>query len=176
MLLIVLMADMPSAPPRRAASAAGLMRSTLGVSFARIGIFAPRLAAAVNRSTSSGTWPISDPRPPSAILGQEKFSSMASAPFSSHRRASRSQSSSSSPMMDARMNLVGYFALSRRKISIFSSTLWSDSCSIFLKPMILPLSPVIAEKRGEASWISMAQMVLKETPAQPASKALAHIS
>ena len=55
MLLMVLMAAMPSAPLRLAASAAGDMTATLGVSLARIGIFAPRRAAAVNRSTSSGT-------------------------------------------------------------------------------------------------------------------------
>ena len=34
---------------------------------------------------------------------------------------------------------------------MFSATLWSESCSMFLKPMMLPLSPVMAEKRGEAS-------------------------
>ena len=47
---------------------------------------------------------------------------------------------------------------------------------MFLKPMMLPLSPLMAEKRGEASWMSKEQIVLKETPAQPASKALAHMS
>ena len=104
MLLIVLIAAIPSAPPLSAASAAGLILSTLGVSLARIGIFVPRRAAAVNLSTNSGTCPISEPSPPSAILGQEKLSSIASAPFSSHRRARRSQSSSSLPMMDASMN------------------------------------------------------------------------
>ena len=36
--------------------------------------------------------------------------------------------------------------------------------------------PEMAEKRGDASWISRVQMVLKQTPAQPASKARAHIS
>ena len=107
MLLIVLMAASPSAPPRLAASAAGLMVATLGVSLARIGSFVPRRAAAVKRSTSSGTWPMSEPRPPSAILGQEKFSSMASAPFSSHSRESSFHSASFWPMMEARMNLVG---------------------------------------------------------------------
>ena len=176
MLLMVLMAAIPSAPPRFALSAAGLISATLGVSFARIGIFAPRLAAAVKRSTSSGTCPISEPRPPSAMLGQEKLSSMASAPFSSHRRASSSHSASSRPMMEARMNFVGYFSFNFRKIAMFSATLWSESCSMFLKPMMLPLSPVMAEKRGEASWVSMGQIVLNAAPAQPASKARAHMS
>ena len=151
MLLIVLIAAIPSAPPRFAASAAGLIFATFGVSLARIGIFVPRLAAAVNRSTSSGICPISEPRPPSAILGQEKFSSMASAPFSSQSLASSSHSASFCPMMEASMNFVGKSAFNRRKISMFSATLWSESCSMFLKPMMLPLSPVIAEKRGEAS-------------------------
>ena len=79
-------------------------------------------------------------------------------------------------MMEARMNLVGYFSFSWRKISMFSITLWSESCSMFLKPMMLPSLPVIAEKRGDASWMSREQMVLKHTPAQPASNARAHIS
>ena len=35
---------------------------------------------------------------------------------------------------------------------------------------------VIAEKRGDASCISKEQMVLKATPAQPASKARSHMS
>ena len=173
---MVLMADTPSAPPQRAAIAAVLMDATFGVSFARMGICAPRRAAAVKSPTSSGTWPMSEPRPSSAMLGQEKFSSMASAPFSSQARASSSHSRSFCPMMEARINFVGYFAFRRRKISIFSATLWSESCSIFLKPMMLPLSPLMAEKRGEASWISKEQIVLYETPAQPASKALAHMS
>jgi len=107
MLLIVLMAAMPSAPPRFAASAASLMRATLGVSFASTGIVQPRFAAAVNRSTSSGTCPMSDPKPPSAIFGQEKFSSTASAPFSWHSRARLSHSASSCPMMEARIHFVG---------------------------------------------------------------------
>ena len=59
---------------------------------------------------------------------------------------------------------------------MFSATPWSESCSMFLKPMMLPLSPVMAEKRGEASWMSKEQMVLKAAPAQPASKARAHMS
>ena len=46
---------------------------------------------------------------------------------------------------------------------------------MFLKPMMLPPSPVMAENRGEASWMSMEQMVLKQAPAQPASKARAHM-
>ena len=83
------------------------MAATLGVSLARMGIFAPRRAAAVNRSTNSGTWPMSEPRPSSIMLGQEKLSSMASAPFCSQRRLSSSHSASFWPMMEARMNLVG---------------------------------------------------------------------
>ena len=74
------------------------------------------------------------------------------------------------------MNLVGYLAFRRRKISIFSATLWSESCSMFLKPIMVPLSPRMAENRGEASWMSKEQMVLKQAPAQPASKARAHMS
>ena len=74
------------------------------------------------------------------------------------------------------MNLEGYSTFSRRKISMFSATLWSESCSMFLKPTMLPSAPVTAEKRGEASWISSEQMVLKQAPAQPASKARAHMS
>ena len=66
-----------------------------------------RFAAAVKRSTSSGTWPMSLPSPPSAMFGQEKFSSTASAPFSSHSRASSPHSASFCPMMEARMNFVG---------------------------------------------------------------------
>ena len=106
-LLMVLMAAIPFAPPRFAASAAGLIFATFGVSLARIGIDAPRRAAAVNRSTSSGTWPMSEPRPLSAMFGHEKFSSIASAPFLSHWRARSSHSASFCPMMEARMNLVG---------------------------------------------------------------------
>ena len=59
---------------------------------------------------------------------------------------------------------------------MFSATLWSESCSMFLKPMMLPLSPLMAEKRGEASWMSSEQIVLKQAPAHPASKARAHMS
>ena len=47
---------------------------------------------------------------------------------------------------------------------------------MFLKPTILPLSPVIAAKRGEVSCISKLHIVLKAAPAQPASKALEHVS
>ena len=101
------MAAMPSAPPRLAASAAGLMAATFGVSFASTGMEQARFAAAVKRSTSSGTWPMSEPRPPSAMFGQEKFSSTASAPFSSHSRASSPHSASFWPMMEATMTLVG---------------------------------------------------------------------
>ena len=122
-LLIVLISAVAAASTHKAASAAGLIFATLGVSFARIGILAPRRAAAVKRSTNSGTWPMSEPSPPSAMLGQEKFSSIASAPFSSQRRARRSQSASSSPIMEARINFRGYLAFRRRKISMFSSTL-----------------------------------------------------
>ena len=59
---------------------------------------------------------------------------------------------------------------------MFSATLWSESCSMFLKPMMLPPAPVRAENRGEASWMSREQMVLKQAPAHPASKARAHMS
>ena len=41
---------------------------------------------------------------------------------------------------------------------------------------MLPLSPEMAEKRGDASWISNEQIVLNAAPAQPAAKALSHIS
>ena len=47
---------------------------------------------------------------------------------------------------------------------------------MFLKPTMLPLSPQRAEKRGLASWMSNEQIVLNAAPAQPASKARAHIS
>ena len=106
-LFMVLIAAIPSAPPRIAASAAGLMVATLGVSLAITGIFVPLLAALVNLSTSSGTCPISLPSPSSCILGQEKLSSIASAPFFSHNRDSSSHSASSLPIMDARINFVG---------------------------------------------------------------------
>ena len=47
---------------------------------------------------------------------------------------------------------------------------------LILNRYVPPLSPLIAEYRGDASWISREQIVLNAAPAQPASKALAHIS
>ena len=176
MLLIVLIAAMPSAPPRIAAAAAGPIRSTFGVSFAITGIPHPRFAAAVYFSTSSGICPMSLPSPSSIMFGQLKFSSTASAPFASHSRASSLHSASSFPIIEARITFLGYFSFSRRKISMFSATLWSLSCSMFLNPMIPPSLPLIAENRGEASRMSRLQIVLKQTPAHPASKARAHMS
>ena len=104
---MVLIAAIPSAPPLNAASAASDIVATLGVSFAKTGIVVLRLAALVNLSTSSGTWPISEPSPSSCILGHEKLSSIASAPFSSHNFANDSHSASSFPIMDAKINLEG---------------------------------------------------------------------
>ena len=60
MLFIVLMAAIPSAPPRSAASAAGLIVATLGVSFARTEIEVLLLAALVNLSTSAPVFKLLD--------------------------------------------------------------------------------------------------------------------
>ena len=40
---------------------------------------------------------------------------------------------------------------------------------MFLKPMMPPLSPSIAENRGDASRMSRLQTVLKQAPAHPAA-------
>ena len=134
MLYRVLMAEMPFAPPLLAAKATGTMSATLGVNFARIGREVPRRTAAVNRSTRTGSCPIVLPRSRFSIFGQEKLHSIRSAPASWHLAAIVVHSSSSCPIIEAMMTLVGKSFFKRRNTSMFSSTLWSESCSMFLNP------------------------------------------
>ena len=79
-------------------------------------------------------------------------------------------------VMDATMTLEGNSLRSFSNTCIFSSTLWSESCSMFLKPKNEALCPLTTEKRGEASCCGNEQMVLNAAPAQPASKARLHMS
>ena len=123
MELIVLIAAMPSAPPRFAARAIGTMSVMFGVSFASTGSEVPFFAARVKRSISSSDCPIVTPRSSDSILGQEKLHSITEAPAFSHFAASSVHSSSFLPMMEAMMTLVGNSCLSLWNTRMFSSTL-----------------------------------------------------
>ena len=129
----------------------GTISVTFGVSFASMGRPVPLLTAAVNLSISSSDCPIVIPRSSDSILGHEKLHSITDAPAFSHFAASSVHSSSLRPMMEAMITLVGNSSLSCEKIRVFSSTLWSESCSIFLKPKNALECPLTDEKRGDAS-------------------------
>ena len=58
---IVLIAEMPTAPPRTAASEGSLMLVMLGVIFAHTGMFETSVTQDVTSSQRSGCSPISDP-------------------------------------------------------------------------------------------------------------------
>ena len=66
---------------------------------------------------------MAEPITSSIIFGQEKFSSMTSAPFSSHCRAKSSHSGSSRPINEATITLFGYAFFSLRNVARFSDTL-----------------------------------------------------
>ena len=110
------------------------MSVMFGVSFTSTGSLVPAFVARVKRSTSSSDCPIVIPRSLASMLGHEKLHSMTLAPASSHIWASMVHSSSFWPIMDATMTFVGYFFFSSLNTFMFSATLWSESCSMFLKP------------------------------------------
>ena len=94
MELMVLMADRPSAPPRRAARATLRMSVMFGVSFTSTGVRATSLTHSVIMQAYSGTWPTAAPMPRSLMpWGQPKFSSRPSAPASSERLTMSCQAS-----------------------------------------------------------------------------------
>ena len=121
MLLTVFIAEMPSAPAFTAAIAGSSILVTFGVIFASIGLDVPFLAAAVYFAVSSGSVPTSAPRPLPLICGHEKLSSIISAPASSAFLARYFHSSSSRPIIDTMITLVGKSVLSLRSISRSSS-------------------------------------------------------
>ena len=107
MLLMVLMADMPSAPAKQAEEPMSEIWAMLGVILGMTGMRTLRLTAAVKKTTSSESCPTSLPMPAWRICGQEKLSSTASQPAASARLASSIHSSSSRPMMEAMTTLEG---------------------------------------------------------------------
>ena len=135
--LTVLMSEMPSAPPRRAASAGARMFVTLGVSFTTTGIRVCFLHQRVTISMYSGTWPTAEPMPRSDMpCGQPKFSSTPSQSVSSTRaRIAFQFSSSHGTMSETTMARSGQSRLtcviSRRLISSGRSVI----SSMLLKPM-----------------------------------------
>ena len=151
MELIVLMAAIPSAPPRFAASAIGTMSVMFGVSFASTGREVPLLVALVNLSTSSADCPIVTPRSSDSMLGHEKLHSITEAPALSHFAARSVHSCSFCPIIDATITFVGNSFFSLSKICMFSSTLWSESCSMFLNPKKAFEWCLMAENLGEVS-------------------------
>ncbi len=75
-LLIVLIIDTASAPPRAAAHRPCRLSVMFGVSFTITGTLAASFVQRVICSTNSGSWPTADPMPRSDIpCGQPKFSS-----------------------------------------------------------------------------------------------------
>ena len=80
---IVLIAEMPTAPPRTAASEGSLMLVMFGVIFAQTGIRETSVTQRVTSSVKSGCSPISEPIMRSVMpCGHEKFNSKASTPVS----------------------------------------------------------------------------------------------
>ena len=107
-LLIVLMRESPSAPPRAAAAPGSVMSPMFGVSFTSTGVLANCLAQLVISWSSLGSCPTDDPIPRSHIpWGQPKLSSSPSQPVSSTLRMRTFQSSFVSVMSEMTTALCG---------------------------------------------------------------------
>src|SRR5207237_7843545 len=171
---IVLMAEMPLAPPRTAASEGSLMFVMFGVILAQTGILATSVTQLVTSAVRSGCSPISDPILRSVMpCGQEKFNSKASTPVSCTARVSSCQRSLLySSMIEAMRMLFGYSFLTCRNSSSQVSIGLSEINSMFSKPIT---SPLLRERnlpyRGTTltTLLDSKLTVFATAPPQPAS-------
>ena len=107
-LLIVLMSEIPSAPPSTAAKPGSVMSPVLGVSFTRTGVLANSFVQLVISCRSLGSCPTDEPMPRSHMpCGQPKFSSRPSHPVSSTFWMRTRQSFFVSVMSDAMTACLG---------------------------------------------------------------------
>ena len=130
---IVLMAEIPCAPPRTAATDGSLMLVMFGVILAQTGIFETSVTQRVTSSVRSGCSPISDPILRSVMpCGQEKFNSKASTPVSWTNLVSSCQRSLLySSMIEAMRMLCGYSFFTWRNSSSQTSIGRSEINSMF---------------------------------------------
>src|SRR5882724_10813184 len=175
---IVLIAEIPMAPPRTAASEGSLMLVMFGVIFAQTGIVATSVTQLVTSSVRSGCSPISEPILRSVIpWGQEKLSSNPSTPVSWTMRVSSCQRLFSySSMMEAMRMWSGYSFLICRNSSSHTSIGRSEINSIFSNPITSPeVLDLSFPYRGTTftTFADSSDTVLATAPPQPASYDLA---
>src|SRR6185369_5893091 len=171
---IVLIAEMPTAPPRTAATAGSRMLVMLGVILAQTGIFATSVTQLVTSCVRSGCSPISDPILRSVIpCGQEKLSSNPSTPVSWTMRVSSCQRLFSySSMIEAMRMLFGYSFLTWRNSSSQTSIGRSEINSIFSKPITSPVDLERSFPERGTTFTTFADSrltVFATAPPQPAS-------
>ena len=181
--------EIASAPPRNVARASSTMSAVAGVSFTHTGTRATALTACVEMEHSTGSLPTLAPMSTRSMCGQEKFSSMASAPASwtAFVRVCQCSSSLSLPepaMIDATRTRSGQADLIDSSRGTHQSRVLSDTSSQFQEAMsvesgrffidsrVPPSSTrrkvVLGPRTFETGW---RPMVLVTTPPQPASYA-----